>query len=672
MPELDRKANEVFAGKVVRKDLVRKVKVGANVPVYVLEYLLGKYCASDDPDVVQMGLKVVNDTLTSNYVRPDEAMKAQSRLKEHGSHTFIDKVRVRLAKSEDKYWAELVNFGDKDVHIPDELVNRYERLLEGGIWAQVKMEYRFDEVQTGKRSPFWIAELKPIQLATFNMEDFERRRMAFTTDEWIDLMLRSIGMEPTHLSRRLKLFFLSRLIPMVERNFNFVELGPRGTGKSFVYREVSPYSILISGGKTTVANLFYNMGTGKIGLVGLWDVVAFDEIGGIQFEDKTAVQIMKDFLESGSFSRGREEIVADASMVFVGNINQPVEVLVRSSTLFQPLPDAMQDAALIDRFHFYLPGWETPKLAAELFTDRYGFVVDYLAEAFRGLRKQNRTEVIDRYFALGSHLQARDVKAVRKTVAGFIKLLHPHGEFTKEELREYLELAMECRRRVKEQLKKMLPGEYAKTSFSYIDQESREERFVGVPEEGGRNLIPQDPQPPGTVFTAGVADDGAVPLYRLEVGTSSGTGKLKTPGMDRSVKESLDRAHSYLRQKAGEMGLVQVLESTDLHVEAVDLLENRMPAECGVAFFIAMVSALRKAPVHPGVVVLGDLSMQGNLKGLRSLVEPLQLIMDNGGRKALVPLENRRHYLEVPADVAEKVDAVFYSDPGTAIAKGLQ
>lgn len=672
MPELDRKANEIFAGKVVRKDLVRKVKVGANVPVYVLEYLLGKYCASDDPEVVQMGLKVVNDTLTTNYVRPDEAMKAQARLKERGSHTFIDKVRVRLVKSEDKYWAELVNFSDKDVHIPDELVNRYERLLEGGIWAQVKMEYRFDEAQTGKRSPFWITELKPIQLATFNMEDFERRRMAFTTDEWIDLMLRSIGMEPTQLSRRLKLFFLSRLIPMVERNFNFVELGPRGTGKSFVYREVSPYSILISGGKTTVANLFYNMGTGKIGLVGLWDVVAFDEIGGIQFEDKTAVQIMKDFLESGSFSRGREEIVADASMVFVGNINQPVEVLIKSSTLFQPLPDAMQDAALIDRFHFYLPGWETPKMASELFTNQYGFVVDYLAEAFRGLRKQNRTEAIDRHFSLGSHLQARDVKAVRKTVAGFLKLLHPHGEFEKEELREYLEIAIECRRRVKEQLKKMLPSEYAKTSFSYLDLETREERFVGVPEEGGRNLIPHDPQPPGTLFTAGVTDDGGVALYRIEVGLSAGTGKIRTPGMDRAIKESLDRAHSFLRQKAGEMGLAQLLESHDLHVEAVDLLGNRVPAECGVAFFTAIVSALKRVPVQPGLVVLGDLSMQGNLKGVRTLVEPLQLIMDNGGKRALVPLENRRHFFDVPGDVAEKVDAIFYSDPGTAIAKGLQ
>lgn len=672
MPELDRKANEVFAGKVVRKDLVRKMKVGANVPVYVLEYLIGKYCASDDEAVIEMGLRVVNETLATNYVRPDEAMKAQSRLRERGSHTFIDKVKVRLSKSEDKYWAELVNFGDRDVHIPDELVNRYERLLEGGIWAQVRMEYHFDESQTGKRSPFWITDLKPIQLATFNLEDFERRRFAFTTDEWIDLLLRSIGLEPQGMSRRLKLLLLVRLIPMVERNFNLVELGPRGTGKSFVYREVSPYTILISGGKTTVANLFYNLGTGKIGLVGLWDVVAFDEVAGIQFEDKTAVQIMKDYLESGSFSRGREEIVADASMVFVGNINQPVEVLVRSSTLFQPLPDAMQDPALIDRFHFYLPGWETPKLSPELFTNHYGFVVDYLAEAFRALRKQNWTEVIDRYFSLGSHLQARDVKAVRKTVAGFLKLLHPHGEFTREDVRDYLEIAMEGRRRVKEQLKKMLPGEYARTSFSYIDLETREERFVGVPEEGGRNLISSDPLPPGTVYTAGVTDEGAVSLYRIEVGLSAGTGKLRTPGMDRTIKESLDRAFSYLKQKAGEMGLAQLLETQDLHVEAVDLLGNRIPVECGVAFYLAMVSALRKTPVQAGLVVLGDLTMQGNLKGLRSLTEPLQMVMDNGGKRALVPLENRRHYFDVPGDVAEKVDTIFYSDPGTAVGKGLQ
>lgn len=672
VPELDRKANVVFAGKVVRKDLVRKVKVGANVPVYVLEYLLGKYCASDDPAAIDVGLRVVNDTLARNYVRPDEAAKAQSRVKEAGRHTFIDKVRVRLLASDDKYWAELVNFGHQYVHIPDHFVRKYERLLEGGIWGQVDMEYRFDDAVGGKRSPFYIQDIKPIQLASFDLDEFARGRAEFSTDEWIDLLLRSIGMEPAHLSRRLKLHLLSRLIPMSERNYNFVELGPRGTGKSFVYREVSPYAILVSGGKTTVANLFYNMATNKVGLVGLWDVVAFDEVAGIEFSDRTAVQILKDYMEAGSFSRGKEEIVAEGSLVFVGNINQPVEVLVKSGHLFQPLPEAMQDMALIDRFHFYLPGWEVPKMAAESFTDHYGFVVDYLAEALRALRKRNFTEWLDHHFALGKHLNSRDAKAVRKTVAGFLKLLHPHGLFNKEHLQEYLELALEGRRRVKEQLKKMGAFEYHQTSFSYIDQETRQEHFVGVPEEGGRNVIAADPLAPGTVYAAVVGEEGRVALYRVEVGTAAGTGRLKAAGgISGPVRESLQRAFAFLQARKVELGLGRDIETTDFHVEAIDLLNSRVEGEVGVAFFVAIYSALKRQPALPALVILGDMTIQGNLRGVRSLVEPLQVAMDNGAKRALIPLENKRHFLEVSGDIMEKVDPVFYAEPLTGALKAL-
>lgn len=672
LDSLDAKANSVFGGKVVRKDLVRKVKVGANVPVYVLEYLLGTYCATDDPAAIEVGLRVVNDTLAENYVRPDEAAKAQSRVRERGEHTFIDKVKVRLVASEDKYWAELANFGEKYVHIPEHFVSKYERLLEGGVWAQIGMRYDYDETQTGRKSPFYIKDLRPIQLATFDLDEYRAGRAQFTTDEWLDLLIRSIGLEPVHFDRRLKLLFLARLIPMTERNYNFIELGPRGTGKSFVYREVSPYSILISGGRTTVANLFFNMASGKLGLVGLWDVVAFDEVAGIQFDDRTAVQILKDYMESGSFSRGREEIVADASMVFVGNINQPVEVLVKSSHLFQPLPDAMQDMALIDRFHFYLPGWETPKMASEHFTNRYGFVVDYLAEALRDLRRHNLTEAIDRHFSLGSHLNARDAKAVRKTVAGYLKLLHPDGEQTKQELQEYLEIALESRRRIKEQLKKMGAFEYFQTSFSYTDHETMEERFVGVPEQGGRDLIATDPLAPGSVYTASVDGEGHVGLFRLEVGTSAGTGRLRAAGgLDRTMKESLDRAFAYLQSHKVELGIGREVDTTDVHVQAIDLLNSRVPAEAGTAFFIALVSALRNRPVLPALMILGDMTIQGNLKGMRSLVEALQLGMDNGAKRALIPTENRRHFFDVSADVIEQVDPIFYSDPQTAAHKAL-
>ena len=469
MPELDKKSTTVFAGKVVRKDLVRKVKVGANVPVFVLEYLLGKYCATDDPAAIEAGMKVVHTTLSSNFVRPDEANKAQSMVKDKGKHSFIDKVKVRYLADDDKHWAELVNFGYKYVHVPEHFLRQYDRLLMEGIWAQVDLRYQYDEEAKGKKSPFWIDSVKPIQVASFDLSEYCQGRCQFTTDEWIDLLTRSVGMEPSHFDRRLKLNLLTRLIPLCEHNYNLVELGPRGTGKSYAYQELSPYSILLTG-PTTVANLFYNMASGKMGLVGIWDAIGFDEVADLQKMPKEVVTTLKTYCESGTFARGKESMSGMASLAMFGNTNQPVEVMVRSSHLFAPMPDVIrEDMAFLDRIHYYIPGWEIPKMRVEFFTDHYGFVVDYLAEALRELRRHNFTEVIDRHFSLGSHLNARDVKAVRKSVSGLIKLLHPHGEFTKEELAEIVELAVEGRRRVKEQLKKMGSFEYHQTSFSYID-----------------------------------------------------------------------------------------------------------------------------------------------------------------------------------------------------------
>jgi ATP-dependent Lon protease len=555
MSELDRKASSVFAGKVVRKDLVRKIKVGANVPVFVLEYLLGKYCATDDPVAIEAGLKVVNSTLADNFVRPDEANKAQSIVRERGKHTLIDKVKVRYLSDDDKYWAEFVNFGHKYVHIPDHYIRDYDRLLMGGIWAQVEIRHDYDEEAKGKRSPFWIDSMKPIQLASFDLEEYRQGRTQFSTDEWIDLLIRSIGLEPTHFDRRLKLLFLTRLIPLCEQNFNLIELGPRGTGKSYAFQEISPYVILLTG-PTTVANLFYNMASGKMGLVGLWDSIAFDEVADLQKMPKEVVTTMKTYCESGTFARGKDALTGSASIAFFGNTNQPVEIMVRSSHLFAPMPEVIrEDMAFLDRLHFYLPGWEVPKMRMEYFTDDYGFVVDYLAEALRELRRHNFTEAIDRSFSLGSHLNARDVKAVRKTVAGLIKLIYPNGELTKEELAEILELALEGRRRVKEQLKKMGSFDYHQTSFSYIDTETREERYVGVPEEGGRDLISTDPLAPGSVYAVSVDDQGRAGLYRLEVGCSHGTGKLKVAGgIDGTMRESIQRAFAYLQGHKVEMG----------------------------------------------------------------------------------------------------------------------
>ncbi|QVL47226.1 MAG: protease Lon-related BREX system protein BrxL [Thiocapsa sp.] len=666
---LDDKVNRVFAGKVVRKDLVRKVKVGANVPVFVLEYLLGKYCASSDEMAIQMGLQVVNDTLADNYIRPDESTKAQSKVKENGRHTFIDKVKVRLVDS--RYWADVTNFGHNHVHIPDHYVRDFDRLLTGGIWAQVDMRFEYDEETKGK-NPFWIDKLTPIQLASFDLDEYRRLRAELTTDEWLDFILRSMGYEPTAMERRLKLLFLIRLIPLCERNYNLVELGPRGTGKSYAVQELSPYAALLTG-PTTVANLFGHMNGKQKGMLMIWDVVGFDEVADLQKMPKEVITTLKTFCESGQFQRGQEAMAGYASIAMFGNTQQPIDVMVQTGHLFAPMPDVIRDdMAFIDRLHFYLPGWEVPKMRNEHFTDHYGFVIDYLAEALRELRKHNFTEIIDHYFALGSHLNARDRKAVRRTVSGLVKILHPHGQVSREDLAELLELALEGRRRVKEQLKKMGSFEYYQTSFSYLVNDTGEERFVGVAEQGGRDLISADPLPPGTLYTASVSGDGTVGLYRVEITLSSGTGKLKfAGGVSGSMKESVNRAFSFLCASKSAFGVPRELDTSDFHVEVIDLLGNKVEAEIGVAFFVAAYSALRKAPPQPALLVLGDMSIQGNIKPVRSLTEPLQVAMDNGGKRALIPIENKRQFLDVNPDVLEHVDPVFFGDMRQAAFKAL-
>jgi ATP-dependent Lon protease len=663
---LDDKVNRVFAGRVVRKDLVRKVKVGANVPVFVLEYLLGKYCASSDEMAIQMGLQVVNDTLADNYIRPDESTKAQSRVKEQGRHTFIDKVKVRLTDS--RYWAEVTNFGNRLVHVPEHYVRDYERLLTGGIWAQVDMTWD----DTDEKAPFFISKLTPIQLATFDLEEYRRLRADFTTDEWIDFMIRSMGYEPTVMERRLKLLFLARLIPLCERNYNLVELGPRGTGKSYAVQEISPYAALLTG-PTTVANLFGHMSGRHKGMVQIWDVVGFDEVADLQKMPKEVITTLKTYCESGQFHRGQEAMAGYASVAMFGNTQQPIDVMVQTGHLFAPMPDVIRDdMAFIDRLHFYLPGWEVPKMRNEHFTDHYGFVVDYLAEALRDLRRMNFTEALDHHFSLGSHLNARDRKAVRRTVSGLMKILHPHGTVEADDLEEILSFALEGRRRVKEQLKKMGSFEYYHTSFSYLVTDTGEERFVGVPEQGGRDLISPDPHPPGTVYSASVTGDGTVGLYRVEVSLSHGTGKLKPAGGIAGVmKESIQRAFSYLLSNKNIFGVGREVDISDFHVEVIELLGNRVEAEIGVAFFVAAYSILRKGTPQPGLLVLGDTSIQGNIKAVRSLVEPLQVAMDNGARRALVPIENKRQFLEVNPEVLERVDPIFYGDLRQAAFKAL-
>ena len=669
--ELDQLLNEHFAGRVVRKDLTKLIKEGANVPVYVLEYLLGMYCASDDPEIIEQGLRNVKTVLAENYVRPDEAEKVKSLVRERGSYKVIDRVTVKLNERKDKYEASFSNLGIKDAEISAGIVKEYEKLLVGGIWVIATLSYYFDEGQTS--SPFGVSLLKPIQMPNMNMDELFSGRAALSTDQWRESLIRSIGMEPASLKEDVQWHLLARMVPFVENNYNVCELGPRGTGKSHIYKECSPNSILVSGGQTTVANLFYNMSSRRIGLVGLWDVVAFDEVAGISFKDKDGVQIMKDYMASGSFARGREQIEASASMVFVGNINQSVESLVKTSHLLAPFPEAMIDAAFFDRFHAYIPGWEIPKMRPEFFTNRYGLIVDYLAEFFREMRKRSFADSIEKYFKLGNNLNQRDVIAVRKTVSGLMKLLYPHGQFDKENVRQCLEYALQVRRRVKEQLKKIGGMEFYDVHFSYIDNDTLEEHFVSVKEQGGGGLIPEGPAKPGFLYTIGLSNKGMPGLYRLELQVTKGSGKLATSGLwnSSSAKEQVKIAFDYFKANASRIsGGSKVLEH-DFHLHVVELQNTGPLSHLALPGLVAFASGLLGRPVQNQMVVLGDMSLGGSVTPVESIAECLQVAFDAGAKKVALPMSSAANIPTIPVELFTKFQTSFYADPVDAVFKAL-
>jgi ATP-dependent Lon protease len=663
--------NQSFRGKVVRKDLTKMVKEGANVPIYVLEYLLGMYCASDDEQVIQDGLESVKRILAENYVRPDEAEKVKSKIKERGSYKVIDKITVRLNEKRDVYEALLSNLGVKGVEVSSGIVKSYEKLLVGGIWCIVSMDYQYEESQKG--SPFHITELKPIQLPNMDMEGLFEGRRAFTQGQWMDVLIRSTGMEPSGFEERVKWHLISRMIPFVENNYNACELGPRGTGKSHIYREISPNSILVSGGQTTVPNLFYNMSSRQVGLVGLWDVVAFDEVAGISFKDKDGVQIMKDFMASGSFSRGRDAINANASLVFIGNINQPVDTLVKTSHLFAPFPEALIDSAFFDRFHGYIPGWEIPKMRPEYLASQYGLIVDYLAEYLREMRKWNFSDAIDKYYKLGNNLNQRDTIAVRRTVSGLLKLLYPHGEFDKDAVGQCLQYALETRRRVKEQLKKIGGMEFYDVHFSYIDAETREEKFIGVPEQGGGSLIPEGPLNPGTLHTVATGSGGMLGLYRLELQVVGGNGKLSLSGVGsaQNAKEPLKVAFDYFKANVSRVsGSVKAIDH-DYHLHIVELHNTGAARAMTLPGFVVLCSGLICKPIQGQMVVLGDMSLGGSIIPVENLAETLQVAFNAGAKKILLPMSSVGAIASVPAELFAKFQTSFYSDPVDAVFKAL-
>ncbi|WP_236748532.1 protease Lon-related BREX system protein BrxL [Acidovorax carolinensis] len=664
---LDDLLNTHFAGKVVRKDLTKLIKEGANVPVYVLEYLLGMYCASNDEATIQNGLQMVKRVLAENYVRADEAEKVKSKVRESGTYKVIDKITVKLNEKRDLYEALLSNLGVKNAEISDSYVRQFEKLLVGGIWCIVTLKYHFEEDQRG--SPFTVTELKPIQMPNMDMQALFEARKAFTDAQWIDALIRSTGMEPTCFKEREKWHLLARMVPLVENNYNFCELGPRGTGKSHIYKEISPNSILVSGGQTTVANLFYNMSARKVGLVGLWDVVAFDEVAGINFKDHDGVQIMKDYMASGSFSRGRESINASAAMVFVGNINQSVESLVKTSHLLAPFPEAMIDSAFFDRFHAYVPGWEIPKMRPEFFTNQYGLIVDYLAEYLREMRKYSFADAIDKWFKLGNNLNQRDTIAVRRTTSGLLKLVCPNGEYTKDAVRKCLEYALETRRRVKEQLKKIGGMEFYDVHFSYIDLEDGVERFVTVPEQSGGALVPEGRLQPGTLHTISMGASEMPGIYRLEIQSIPGGGKVNVSGA--APREAVKVAFDYFKANSSRVSASIKPGERDFHTHLVELQNSGAPQALTLASFIALCSAALAKPVQSQLAVLGDMSLGGTIVQVRNLAESMQVAFDAGAKRILLPMSSVTDIPSVPGELFAKFQTSFYSDPVDAAFKAL-
>lgn len=670
--DLNTKLKHYFEGKIVRKDLTKRVKEGANVPVYVLEYLLGKYCSQDDA-LVEQGVQTVKNILANNYVRPDEAQKILSKLKELGSYSIIDVVTVKLDYKTDTYYASFSNLGLNDIPINPEFPQRYERLLGGNLWCMVNLEYDFDEADFRSQT-IKIRNLQPIQLPNIDLDDILSNRKNFTKEEWIDILLRSCGMEPTQFDKRVKWLLIARLIPLVENNFNLCELGPRGTGKSHIYKEISPNSILVSGGQTTVANLFYNMRDKQIGLVGMWDCVAFDEVAGIKFKDQDGIAIMKDFMASGSFSRGKEEKNANASMVFVGNINQSVESLLKTSSLFDPFPSEMgTDTAFFDRMHCYIPGWEIPKYRPEFFTDDFGFITDYLSEFFREMRKRSFTDAYQEYFRLGRDLNQRDTIAVNRMVSGLVKLVYPDGNFDKEDIREILTFALESRRRVKEQLKKIGGMEFYDVNFSYIDLEENRDCPVGVEEQASSTLIPEGDLKPGHLYSVGPSENGKLGVYKFETEMMKGSGKF-TPngiGSKKDVNEAVKIAYQYFKSNAGSISGQISYKDKDYVMQVKDLHGVGMTRYLTLATFIALCSVATNRKVLPSLAILGNFSLGGTVDKIQNLADTLQVCLDNGAKKLLIPMSSYVDIGLVPSDLLVKFTLIPYNTPEEAVMKAF-
>lgn len=676
LDSLDQKSLEHFRGFVVKKDLVGVIKGGANVPAFVLEYLLANSCSTEDEEKLREGMENVKTILRNHYVNPEESTLIQSKLREKGRYKIIDKISVELDPQRDRYWANISNSNIRKASIGDDLVKSHEKLLLGGIWAIIEMEY--DPMITIGNTvyPFLVRDIKPIQLSSFDNSKIAGKRKEFSKDEWKKLLLRSAGYEPYSegLDDRKLNLLLCRLIPLVEANFNMVELGPRSSGKSYIYKEITPYAILISGGQGSVAQLFVNNTTGRVGAVGLWDAICFDESTDKLFKDRDAIPLMKDYMESGSFSRAKGgEISGSSSIILNGNINQPVETVLQTSHLFSPLSEEVNhDTAFLDRINLFLPGWEITKFSPSNFTKHFGFSTDFFSEILKSQRKVTYYDALDKYFTLGAHLKQRDSKSVRRIVSGFVKLLHPDGEYTKEDIREYLITGMEMRRRVKEQLKRIGGMEFWDTNFSYIDKATQEEFFVGLPEEKGSSLIESNPLSPGVCYTA-TSDGENNALVKIEVVAIKGNGKLNVTGTNSQVvKENIKNTYSYL--KANEKSILNdqhSLSNFDLNVQVSNLMGANIGGGIGSAVYVAILSALYKKNLKGGLGVLGNISIGGAVERALNFADKVSLLSENGAKTVLVPMDNLSEIGTIPASILGKTDVPFYGNSQMLLQKAV-
>lgn len=702
MTDFDRKIIENFPGKIVRKDLTVLMKKGANVPTYVLEYLLGMYCATDDEDAIAIGMQKIRRILSENYVRPDQSEYVKSKIKENGQYTIIDKITVVLDEREDKYIAHFTNLRMDPFEVSADLVVHNEKLLIGGIWCIVKIEYvgleededkeLFEEDVFGNQkqkkrikkkksrydSPFEIASLKPIQMPNLDLEEIRDARVNFTKDEWVTLLLRSAGYEPDELTEKEKLHYLLRFVPFIQKNYNLVELGPRGTGKSHVYSELSPYSILMSSGTTTVSNMFYNMASRRVGLVGNWDCIAFDEVAGITHASNDMVQIMKNYMANGSFARGADSISSDASIAFEGNTFRSVADMMRTTNLFEPFPEAFNnDSAFFDRIHAYLPGWETPKLRSNLFTKDYGLISDCFSEFCHEMRRYDFTNSFSEYFALNDQFNTRDTIAVGRTFSGLAKLIFPDEIMNKEETRELLEYAIECRRRVKEQLRKMTPGEFSDVNLGYLDMDTGEEHIVTLPEVAGGSLIFEGFETPGYVYGIGRSVNDTLGIYRLENKLISGTGSFSfknvegLAGASKSVRDSIIAAFNYFGENSGKI-ISGSFESFDYSLYFNDLQSRGASDEISVAEVAGLFSALSNRPVLPSLVICGRVVMSGSMMPITTELDEIFVIAANAGAKRIMlPAESKKKYDKLKPDLKNEISVIFYSTPLDAAMKAL-